>query len=124
MGIQDVLSRKTGVIVGDDVLALFKYAREHEFAVPAVNVTSSSTVVAALEAARDAKSPIILQTSQGGAAYFAGKGVSNTDQAASIAGSVAAAHYIRAIAPAYNIPGTCLPSRSVCLLVKRSLALI
>lgn len=105
MGVQDVLSRKTGVIVGDDVLALFKYAREHEFAVPAVNVTSSSTVVSALEAARDAKSPIILQTSQGGAAYFAGKGVSNTDQAASIAGSVAAAHYIRSIAPAYNIPG-------------------
>lgn len=60
MGVQDVLSRKSGVIVGDDVLALFKYAREHEFAIPAINVTSSSTVVAALEGARDAKSPIIL----------------------------------------------------------------
>lgn len=104
MGVQDVLSRKTGVIYGDDVLALFKYAREHEFAIPAINVTSSSTVVAALEAARDAKSPVILQTSQGGAAYFAGKGVSNTDQKASIAGAIAAAHYIRAIAPAYDIP--------------------
>ncbi|KUI67373.1 Fructose-bisphosphate aldolase [Cytospora mali] len=104
MGVQDVLSRKSGVIVGDDVLALFKYAREHEFAIPAVNVTSSSTVVACLEAARDAKSPIILQTSQGGAAYFAGKGVDNKDQAASIAGAVAAAHYIRSIAPTYGIP--------------------
>lgn len=104
MGAQDVLSRKTGVIVGDDVLALFKHAREHEYAIPAINVTSSSTVVAALEAARDAKSPVILQTSQGGAAYFAGKGVSNTDQKASIAGAIAAAHYIRAIAPAYDIP--------------------
>lgn len=60
MGVQDVLSRKSGVIVGDDVLALFKYAREHQFAIPAINVTSSSTVVAALEGARDAKSPIIL----------------------------------------------------------------
>lgn len=60
MGVQDVLSRKTGVIVGDDVLALFKYAREHQFAIPAINVTSSSTVVSALEGARDAKSPIIL----------------------------------------------------------------
>lgn len=68
------------------------------------NVTSSSTVVASLEAARDQKSPIILQCSQGGAAYFAGKGVSNDGQAASIAGSVAAAHYIRSIAPAYGIP--------------------
>ena len=60
MGVTDVLSRKSGVIVGDDVLALFTYAREHEFAIPAINVTSSSTVVAALEAARDAKSPVIL----------------------------------------------------------------
>jgi fructose-bisphosphate aldolase class II len=104
MGAQDVLTRKTGVIVGDDVLRLFEYAREQEFAIPAINVTSSSTVVASLEAARDAKSPIILQFSQGGAAYFAGKGVSNTDQAASIAGSVAAAHYVRSIAPTYGIP--------------------
>ena len=55
------------------VLNLFKYAQEKEFAIPAINVTSSSTVVAALEAARDSKAPIILQMSQGGAAYFAGK---------------------------------------------------
>jgi fructose-bisphosphate aldolase class II len=98
MGVQDVLSRKSGVIVGDDVLKLFNYAQEHNFAIPAIvslylvdtieflvifrlwtpsnisqNVTSSSTVVASLEAARDAKAPIILQMSQGGAAYFAGK---------------------------------------------------
>ncbi|AET39602.1 fructose-bisphosphate aldolase FBA1 Ecym_4569 [Eremothecium cymbalariae DBVPG len=104
MGVQSVLKRKSGVIVGDDVAALFKYAREHEFAIPAINVTSSSTVVAALEAARDNKSPIILQTSNGGAAYFAGKGVSNEGQNAAIKGSIAAAHYIRAIAPAYGIP--------------------
>jgi fructose-bisphosphate aldolase class II len=56
-------------------------------------------VVASLEAARDAKSPIILQCSQGGAAYFAGKGVDNKNQEASIAGAVAAAHYIRSVAP-------------------------
>ncbi|EOD46290.1 Ketose-bisphosphate aldolase class-2 [Neofusicoccum parvum] len=104
MGAQDVLSRKAGVIYGDDVLKLFKYAQEHKFAIPAINVTSSSTVVGALEAARDSKSPIILQTSQGGAAYFAGKGVDNKDQFASIQGAIAAAHYIRAIAPAYGVP--------------------
>lgn len=103
MGVLEVLSRKTGVIVGDDVLALFKYAREHEFAIPAINVTSSSTVIAALEAARDAKSPVILQVSQGGAAFFAGKGVSNTDQKASVAGAIAAAHFIRSIAPLYTV---------------------
>ncbi|EXJ87766.1 fructose-bisphosphate aldolase 1 [Capronia coronata CBS 617.96] len=104
MGAKDVLSRKEGVIVGDDVLALFKYAQEHNFAIPAINVTSSSTVVAALEAARDNSSPIILQTSQGGAAYFAGKGVKNDQQQASIGGAVAAAHYIRSVAPLYGVP--------------------
>ncbi|KAL7274454.1 Fructose-bisphosphate aldolase 1 [Rhizina undulata] len=104
MGVLDVLTRKQGVIVGEDVLNLFKYAREHKFAIPAINVTSSSTVVACLEAARDLKSPLIIQVSQGGAAYFAGKGVSNTDQFASIQGGIAAAHYIRSIAPAYGIP--------------------
>lgn len=104
MGVKDVLSRKTGVIVGDDVLKLFNYAQEHKFAIPAVNVTSSSTVVATLEAARDAGAPIILQMSQGGAAYFAGKGVDNKNQEASIAGAIAGANYIRAVAPAYGIP--------------------
>ena len=67
-------------------------------------MTSSSTVVASLEAARDAKSPIILQTSQGGAAYFSGKGVANDKQQASIQGAVAAAHFVRSIAPIYGIP--------------------
>jgi fructose-bisphosphate aldolase class II len=104
MGVTDVLSRKAGVIVGDDVYKLFKHAQDNNYAIPAINVTSSSTVIAALEAARDKKSPIILQTSQGGAAYFAGKGVSNTDQKASIAGATAAAHYIRSIAPVYGVP--------------------
>jgi fructose-bisphosphate aldolase class II len=96
--------KKSGVIYGDDVRQLFEYAQEKGFAIPAINVTSSSTVVAALEAARDNKSPIILQTSQGGAAYFAGKGVDNKDQTGSIEGAIAAAHYIRSIAPAYGIP--------------------
>jgi len=106
MGLLEELSLPTGVIYGDDVLKLFTYAREKGFAIPAVNVTSSSTVVAALEAARDAKAPIILQTSQGGAAYFAGKGVKNSaeKQEASVGGAIAAAHYIRSVAPLYGIP--------------------
>ncbi|KAI0484957.1 hypothetical protein GGR56DRAFT_669459 [Xylariaceae sp. FL0804] len=98
------LSRKSGVIVGDDITALFNHARENKYAIPAINVTSSSTVVASLEAARDNKAPIILQISQGGAAYFCGKGVSNEGQNASIQGSIAGAHFIRAVAPAYGVP--------------------
>lgn len=69
------------------------------------NVTSSSIVNACLEAARDINSPIILQVSQGGAAFFGGKGLKNSaeKQEASVAGAVAAAHFIRSIAPAYGV---------------------
>nr|BAA04237.1 fructose 1,6-bisphosphate aldolase [Schizosaccharomyces pombe] len=102
MGILDIVP--TGVIAGDNVLKLFTYAREHGFAIPAINVTSSSTAIAALEAAREARSPIILQTSNGGAHFFAGKESSNEGQKASIAGSIAAAHYIRSIAPFFGVP--------------------
>ncbi|KAF8343085.1 fructose-bisphosphate aldolase [Cantharellus anzutake] len=101
-GLLDIVP--AGVLSGDQTRKLFEYARAHNFAIPAINVTSSSTVVAALEGAREVKAPIILQTSQGGAAYFAGKGLSNTNQEASITGAVAAAHYIRAVAPAYGVP--------------------
>ncbi|KZL80556.1 fructose-bisphosphate aldolase [Colletotrichum incanum] len=106
MGLLQDLNLKPGVVYGDDLLKLFNYAKEKEFAIPAANVTSSSTAVAALEAAREAKSPIILQTSQGGAAYFAGKGIPNSaeKQEASVAGAIAAAHYIRSIAPIYGVP--------------------
>jgi fructose-bisphosphate aldolase class II len=99
MGLLEELNLKPGVIYGDDVLALFNYAKKHEFAIPAINVTSSSTIIATLEAARDSKAPIIIQVSNGGAAFFAGKGISNDGQKASVAGSVAAAHFIRSIAP-------------------------
>nr|XP_036586175.1 fructose-bisphosphate aldolase [Colletotrichum truncatum]KAF6796582.1 fructose-bisphosphate aldolase [Colletotrichum truncatum] len=106
MGLLQELNLKPGVIYGDDVLKLFSYAKEKGFAIPACNVTSSSTAIAALEAAREAKSPIVLQTSQGGAAFFAGKAIPNSaeKQEASVAGSVAAAHYIRSIAPIYGVP--------------------
>lgn len=101
MGISDI---RNGVITGDDVLKLFKYAKDNEFAIPAVNCTSSSTVIAVLEAAKNSNSPIIIQISQGGAAYFAGKSLNNDRQQASIAGAISAALFIRSIAPLYNIP--------------------
>lgn len=58
---------------------------------------------AVLEAARDVKAPIIIQVSQGGAAYFAGKGLKNDQQQASITGAIAAAHHVRAVAKAYGV---------------------
>ncbi|RYP68195.1 hypothetical protein DL771_006795 [Monosporascus sp. 5C6A] len=98
------LNRTKGVIVGDDVRTLFEYARKYKFAIPAINVTSSSTTVAALEAAQNLKAPIILQVSSGGSAFFAGKGVKLGKHEAMVQGSVAAAHFIRSIAPSYGVP--------------------
>lgn len=102
MGILDIVP--AGVLTGDNVRKLFEYAKENEFAIPAINVTSSSTANAVLEAARDIKSPIILQVSQGGSAYYAGKGLANDKQQASIAGAIAAALHIRAVSKAYGVP--------------------
>ncbi|KAF9927926.1 Fructose-bisphosphate aldolase 1 [Linnemannia zychae] len=102
MGLLDIVP--AGVITGDNVRKLYNYASEHKFAIPAINCTSSSTVNAALEAARDVKSPIIIQFSNGGAAYYAGKGVSNTNQYASILGAIAGAHHVRSVAKSYGIP--------------------
>lgn len=67
------------------------------------NVTSSSTANAVLEAARDIKSPIIIQASQGGSAYFAGKGLPNGNQEASIVGAIAAAKHVRTVAKSYGM---------------------
>ncbi|KAF5371948.1 hypothetical protein D9615_008113 [Tricholomella constricta] len=102
MGVLDIVP--AGVLSGDETRKLFEYAKENKFAIPAINVTSSSTANAVLEAARDAKSPIIIQVSQGGSAYFAGKGLANDKQQASIAGATAAAHHVRTVAKAYGVP--------------------
>lgn len=102
MGVLDIVP--AGVLTGDNVRKLFEYAREKQFAIPAINVTSSSTANAVLEAARDIKSPIIIQVSQGGSAYFAGKGLANDKQQASIAGAIAGAHHIRTVAKHYGVP--------------------
>ncbi|KIJ70618.1 hypothetical protein HYDPIDRAFT_77371 [Hydnomerulius pinastri MD-312] len=103
MGVLDVVP--PGVLTGDNVRKLFDYAKENKFAIPvSCNVTSSSTANAVLEAARDIKAPIIIQVSQGGSAYFAGKGLANDNQQASIIGAVAAAQHVRAVAKEYGVP--------------------
>ncbi|KAI8140550.1 fructose-bisphosphate aldolase, class II [Fennellomyces sp. T-0311] len=102
MGLLDIVP--AGVVTGANLRKLFAYASENGFAIPAINCTSTSTINAALEAARDIKSPIIIQFSQGGSAFVAGKGLANKNQEASIVGAIAGAQYIRAVAKAYGIP--------------------
>jgi fructose-bisphosphate aldolase class II len=91
-----------GVATGDLVTEIFEYAKQNNFALPAVNVIGSSNVNAVLETAAKLNSPVIIQFSNGGAAYNAGKGLSNDGQKAAIAGAVAGAKHIHTLAEAYG----------------------
>ena len=95
---------KPGVATGDQVQEIFKLAKAKKFALPAVNVISSSSVNAVLETAKELNSPVIIQFSNGGAAFNAGKSLDNTDQAAAIAGSIAGAQHVHSMAKAYGVP--------------------
>ncbi|MDO5615370.1 MAG: class II fructose-bisphosphate aldolase [Cruoricaptor ignavus] len=98
------MSRKfpAGVATGQLVTDIFQYAKENRFALPAVNVIGSSNVNAVLETAAKLNSPVIIQFSNGGAAYNAGKGLSNDGQKAAILGAVAGAKHIHTLAEAYG----------------------
>ena len=93
---------KPGVATGDEVQDIFKYAKEKGFALPAVNVIGSSTINAVMETAAELNSPVIIQFSNGGAQFNAGKGLSNGDQKAAVAGAVAGAKHIHQLAEAYG----------------------
>ncbi len=93
---------KPGVATGDQVQEIFSYAKAHNFALPAVNVTGSSTINAVLETAAKLKAPVIIQFSNGGAAFNAGKGLSNANEKAAIAGGIAGALHIHTLAEAYG----------------------
>ncbi len=97
-------SIKPGVATGDEVQEIFKLAKEKGFALPAVNVTGSNTINGVLETARDLNAPVIIQFSNGGAQFNAGKGLSNEGQKAAIAGAVAGAKHIHLLAEAYGVP--------------------
>src|SRR6478609_4976057 len=95
---------KPGVVTGTALQELFAYCKEAKCALPAVNVIGSHTANAALQAAREAKAPIIVQLSQSGAQFYAGKFLDNSAQQASIAGSIAGALHVRTVAKAYGVP--------------------
>lgn len=92
----------SGVITGDTVQELFAYAKANKFAIPGVNVIGTDTVNAALETAVSINSPIIIQFSNGGASFFAGKGLKNEGQRAAIAGAVSGARHIHEMADLYG----------------------
>ena len=95
---------KPGVATGDDVQKIFEIAKENSFALPAVNCVNTDSVNAVMEAAAKVKSPVIVQFSNGGAAFFAGKGLKLEGQEAQIKGAIAGAKYVHAMAESYGIP--------------------
>lgn len=95
---------KPGVLTGDDVQEVFRIAKENHFALPAVNITGTNTINGVLETAKAVNSPVIIQLSNGGASFYAGKSLSNKDQEASIAGAVSAAMHVHQMAEIYEVP--------------------
>ncbi|WP_346881077.1 class II fructose-bisphosphate aldolase [uncultured Algibacter sp.] len=95
---------KPGVATGQEVQAIFNFAKEKGFALPAVNVIGSDTINGVLETAAALNAPVIIQFSNGGAQFNAGKGLSNDDQKAAIAGAVAGAKHVHTLSEAYGVP--------------------
>lgn len=96
-------SIKPGVATGNEVQEIFKLAKSKQFALPAVNVIGSNTINAVLETAAKLKAPVIIQFSNGGAQFNAGKGLSNENQQAAIAGAIAGAKHVHQMAESYGV---------------------
>jgi fructose-bisphosphate aldolase class II len=101
-GILDIV--KPGVLFGEDVLKVYQHAKDNKFAIPAVNVVSTDSINGVLEAAAKVNSPVIIQFSNGGASYYAGKGLSNENELAAINGAVSGAIHTHMMAEAYGVP--------------------
>ena len=100
MGVLDVV--KPGVLTGSEAKKLFAYAKENNFAIPAVNVVGTDSVNAVLEVAAKVNSPIIIQFSNGGAGFYAGKGLKAAN--AAVLGGISGANHVHTMAEAYGIP--------------------
>src|SRR5690625_1000905 len=93
---------KPGVATGKEVQEIFRHAKENGYALPAVNVVGSNTLNTVMETAVEVNSPVIIQFSNGGASFNAGKELSNENQKAAIAGGVAGARRFRSLTEAYG----------------------
>jgi len=102
MGKKVLDSLPCGVLSGDDVQKLFAIAKEEGFAIPAVNVVGTSSVNATLEAAKNVNSPVIIQFSNGGGDFYAGKGMSSEQRA--VLGTISGAQHVHTVAEAYGVP--------------------
>lgn len=95
---------KAGVLFGEELEALYNDAKENEFAMPAVNVVGTNSINAVLETAAKVNSPVIIQFSNGGAQFFAGKGMPNDKLQANISGGISGARHVHEVAKYYGVP--------------------
>ncbi|MFD1140378.1 class II fructose-bisphosphate aldolase [Larkinella insperata] len=95
---------KPGVVTGEGVSEIFRHANENDYALPAVNVVGTNSVNAVLETAKAVNSPVIIQFSNGGGIFYAGKTLSNANQQAAIAGSISGALHVHHVAELYGVP--------------------
>lgn len=94
----------SGVLFGAELEALYNDAKDNEFALPAVNTIGTNTINATLEAAAKVNSPVIIQFSNGGAQFIAGKGMPNDQLQGNISGGVSGALHIHNVAKYYGVP--------------------
>ncbi len=94
---------RPGVISGDEVTELLNYANDNDFALPAVNVVGSNSINAVMETAAAVASPVIIQLSNGGATFYAGKSLNNDKQQAAVVGCISAATHVHALAKMYGV---------------------
>jgi fructose-bisphosphate aldolase, class II len=94
---------KPGVLWGEDLKEVFRIAKANNFALPAVNVVGSNSVNAVMEAAKKVNSPVIIQFSNGGASFYAGKSLDNTDEQAAISGAILGAMQVHQLAEMYGV---------------------
>ena len=95
---------RPGVLHGKEVYELFRYANENNFALPAVNVIGTNSLNGVLETAKNVNSPVIIQFSNGGAQFYAGKSLDNSNQEAAILGGISGAHHVHLLAEKYGVP--------------------
>ncbi len=98
------LKVKPGIVTGNQLEEVFEYCKSVPCALPAVNVVGSNSIAGAMQSAREANAPIIIQFSNGGGHFNAGKFLDNTDERAAVAGSVAGAHHIGLLSEHYGVP--------------------
>jgi fructose-bisphosphate aldolase class II len=95
---------KPGVVTGTDLQELLAIAKQNQYALPAVNVVGTNSVNAVLESARVVNSPVMIQFSNGGAIFWAGKGIPNNDNQAAVTGAIIGAKHVHHLAELYGVP--------------------